>query len=463
VAAIYARISLDRNGESEAPDRQVEACRKSCEAKGWDVAEVFIDRDKSAWAQTDRPAFNQVLATARDGRVTAIVFWKLDRFTRRVAELAPLAREFHEAGVALVSVDDSIDTSTPYGRFFAHLVAALAEMESENTSERKKAKNAYDAQRGRYFKGGHRAFGRNLDGTVIPDEAAAITEVARRYVDGESLGSLARWLNAEGLSTTAGGAWTGTTLSRTLRQPHLRGVRRHNGEQYAGEFEEILDEWTATQIAERVRQQEPSARNGFVHFLSGLARCGVCGHRLGYGSVKNRDGTRFPKYACRSGETASHCGKVGISMRSADVEVTRRVIAKLTEQRTNLDSEGLDDAWGLLAVKVQNDEGALDEMYRERYIDRTLPEEVYQRLRVELQTRIVENCEEIYRIKRVLAGRQILADQDPTAAWEQMPVPQRKLLLRRLISEIRVLPVGKGGNRFRPERIEIDWTDAFDW
>jgi hypothetical protein len=373
------------------------------------------------------------------------------------------AREFNEAGVALVSVDDSIDTSSSYGRFFAHLVAALAEMESENTSERKKAKNAYDAQLGRYFKGGHRAFGRNLDGTVVPEEATAITEMARRYLEGESLGSLARWLNAEGLGTTTGGRWTGTTLSRTLRQPHLRGVRRHNDDHYAGDFEEILDEWTATEIADRFRQQEPSARNGFVHLLSGLARCGVCGNRLGYGSVKNPDGSRFPKYACRSGETTAHCGKVGISMRSADAEVTRRVIAKLIEHRSDPDSSDLDDAICLLGVKVQNDEDSLDEMYRERYINRTLPEEVYRELRVELQTRISENCEEIYRMNRILAGWQILGDKDPAAAWERMSVPQRKLRLRRLISEVRVLPVGKGGNRFRPERIEVDWTDAFDW
>jgi hypothetical protein len=150
-------------------------------------------------------------------------------------------------------------------------------------------------------------------------------------------------------------------------------------------------------------------------------------------------------------------------MRSADAEVTKRVIAKLMEQQSDSDPDGFEDAWGLLAVKVQNDEHSLDEMYRERYIDRTLPEEVYQKLRVELQTRISENCDEIYRIKRILDGRQILADEDPAAAWEQMSVPQRKLLLRRVISEIRVLPVGKGGNRFRPERIQVDWTDAFEW
>jgi hypothetical protein len=188
----------------------------------------------------------------------------------------------------------------------------------------------------------------------------------------------------------------------------------------------------------------------------------VCGNRLGYGSVKNPDGSRFPKYACRSGETAGHCGKVGISMRSADAEVTSRVIAKLMEQQADPDPDGLDDAMCLLGVEVQIDEHSLDEMYRERYIYRTLPEDVYQKLRFELQTRINENCEEIYRMKRIVDGRQILADKDPAAAWEQMSVPQRKVLLRRLISRIRVLPVGKGGNRFRPERIEITWSDAFE-
>ena len=214
-------------------------------------------------------------------------------------------------------------------------------------------KNAYDAERGRYFKGGHRAFGRNLDGTVVPEEAAAIREVAGRYLDGESLGSLARWLDSQGLRTTAGGEWTGTTLSRTLRQPHLRGIRRHNGERYDGAFEPVLDEWTATEISENLRRKVPSARNGFVHLLSGLAYCGVCGNRLGYGSVKNPGGSRFPKYACRSGETTAHCGKIGISMRSADAEVAKRAVAKLIEQQADPpDAAVIDEQMAQLDLKT---------------------------------------------------------------------------------------------------------------
>jgi DNA invertase Pin-like site-specific DNA recombinase len=65
--------------------------------------------------------------------------WKLDRLGRSVKQLVGLVSDLQKQGVQFKSLTDSIDTSTPSGRFFFHVMASLAEMERELTVERTRA------------------------------------------------------------------------------------------------------------------------------------------------------------------------------------------------------------------------------------------------------------------------------------------------------------------------------------
>jgi len=68
-----------------------------------------------------------------------LVVWKLDRLGRTVKQLVDMVEGLHKQGVQFRSLTDSIDTSTPSGRFFFHVMASLAEMERELTVERTRA------------------------------------------------------------------------------------------------------------------------------------------------------------------------------------------------------------------------------------------------------------------------------------------------------------------------------------
>src|SRR4051812_21843232 len=131
-AFIYARISIDRDLESEAPDRQLDFCRTHCTALGWEVVGEFVERDRSAFTKTTvRPEYEPMLRRVRSGEADAVVAFKIDRVGRRVAELARLVDEFQELGVALVCPGDGINTSTPAGALVATIIGAIAQMESE--------------------------------------------------------------------------------------------------------------------------------------------------------------------------------------------------------------------------------------------------------------------------------------------------------------------------------------------
>ncbi len=136
----YARISTaDQN-----PDLQTDALR----AAGCD--QIFTD--KASGAHADREGLAGALSHCRPG--DSLVVWKLDRLGRTVRQLVEFVEDLSGRGIEFRSLSDSIDTGTTAGRFFFHVMAALAEMERDLIRERTRA--GLEAARARGRRGGRR-------------------------------------------------------------------------------------------------------------------------------------------------------------------------------------------------------------------------------------------------------------------------------------------------------------------
>ncbi|EHK2736817.1 recombinase family protein [Salmonella enterica] len=103
--------------------------------------------DKMSGTKANRPGLKRALKRLQSG--DTLVVWKLDRLGRSVKNLVTLISELHERGIHFQSLTDSIDTSTPMGRFFFHVMSALAEMERELIVERTNAGLAAARAQGR--------------------------------------------------------------------------------------------------------------------------------------------------------------------------------------------------------------------------------------------------------------------------------------------------------------------------
>ncbi len=136
----YARVSTqDQNLELQREALIKAGCQK-----------VF--EDKVSGSRAERLGLATALEMLREG--DTLVVWKLDRLGRSVKQLIGLIGELSEQGVQFKSLTDSIDTGTPSGRFFFHVMASLAEMERELIVERTRAGLEVARQLGR--KGGRK-------------------------------------------------------------------------------------------------------------------------------------------------------------------------------------------------------------------------------------------------------------------------------------------------------------------
>lgn len=121
----YARIS----SADQRLDLQLDALQRAgCER---------LFTDQASGGRHDRPGLTAAQSHLRRG--DTLMVWKLDRLGRSVRQLVELVAALEREGIHFASITDRIDTATPAGRFFFHVMAALAEMERDLIRERTRA------------------------------------------------------------------------------------------------------------------------------------------------------------------------------------------------------------------------------------------------------------------------------------------------------------------------------------
>lgn len=140
--ALYARVSTT----DQHPETQLASLREYAQRRGAEAVE-FVDHGVSG-RKDSRPALDRMLRDCRAGRVSALVVVKLDRLARSVRHLTNLVAELAELDVALVVLDQNLDTSTPSGRLLFHVLGAIGEFEAELIRERTRAGLAAARRRG---------------------------------------------------------------------------------------------------------------------------------------------------------------------------------------------------------------------------------------------------------------------------------------------------------------------------
>jgi site-specific DNA recombinase len=255
--AVYTRKSTEEGLDKEfnSLDAQREACEsyiRSQMHEGWRLLPTLYDDGGYSGGNMERPALKALMADIKAGKIDVVVVYKVDRLSRSLHDFAQMVNVFDAQQVSFVSITQQFNTTTSMGRLTLNILLSFAQFEREVIGERVRDKIAASKRKGMWM-GGNPPLGYAVDQrklVIIPEEAALVRDIFKRYMMLKSCYHLSMQLNAEGhhnkLWTSQGGkerggqSFTYQALYKILNNPIYIGQIRHKDKTYDGQHEAIL-------------------------------------------------------------------------------------------------------------------------------------------------------------------------------------------------------------------------------
>ena len=134
--ALYARVSTEQQVDNFSIPLQKERMKAFCLSKGWDDIQEYVDGGYSG-SNLNRPALQQLEKDIKSKKVNVVIVYKLDRLSRSQRDTLYLIEEmFLPNNVEFISISETIDTSSPFGRAMIGVMSVFAQLERETITER---------------------------------------------------------------------------------------------------------------------------------------------------------------------------------------------------------------------------------------------------------------------------------------------------------------------------------------
>lgn len=280
--ALYVRVSTARQDqEGYSIPLQKERLIAYCKAKGWVVAGVFVDPGHSG-SSLDRPGITALIDGVEAGKFDVVLVYKLDRLSRSQKDTLYLIEDVFMANKTdFVSMQESFDTSTVFGRGMVGILSVFSQMERETIVQRTLMGRAGRAQEGLFHGGGTDPIGFDyIDGELVVnrEEAKQVIAVYNLYASGLSVTEICRRM--DGYKTKHGG-WSHTsTVGNVLDNPLYAGMIRFDGVLAKGKHEAIVPMDVDRKVkAMRARLRRAEASGDSAYLLTGMIYCASCGAR----------------------------------------------------------------------------------------------------------------------------------------------------------------------------------------
>lgn len=343
---MYLRVSTTEQAKNNFSLRaQEERLRSYASAKSLSNIKIYNDAGYSG-SNTKRPALELLIKEVEQGKISNILIYKLDRLSRSQKDTLYLIEEkFLKNDVPLISLSESFDTSTPFGRAMVGMLSVFAQLERENIKERMIMGREQRLKKGLWHGAGGgsgRVAGYDYkNGKLVINEYEAlfVRRMFQLYVEGEGYFNIYKKLSKE----MPGIIKEPSNISKLLKNPVYIGMIDYNGETYKGIHEPIIDEHTFNTV-QKLRQTRTVNRDMSIirYLLPKLLKCGYCGENMiGKTGSKKKDGTYYTYYCCYSKEIKRRKKHVdsNFSLECESVYHTAQLVEdKVINEVMNLDS-----------------------------------------------------------------------------------------------------------------------------
>lgn len=505
-AAIYLRISQDREMDGLAIDRQREDCIAEAERRGWQIdldRLLYVDPSISATDRSiNRPDYNRMVADFRAGRWDALVCWDLDRLTRQPRQLEDWIDLAEERGLRIVTANGEADLGTDAGRLFARVKAAVARSEVERKSARQRAAQAQRAAQGRAPKG-VRPLGYTVQGDVIEQEAEAVKAIYKTFARGASLRGIAAALSGregpdlpqvptlprhnrtlmqernavraqEGLKprpVPEDRPWTPSTVLGILRNPRYCGystytpktvlkngdrrrswraaiLRDESGDPVRGQWDTIVKEGVWWAVQERL--DDPKRVTNRVgtdrrHLGSGLYRCGWIDPETGE-ECGQPVRTHSQRYRC-----AGHVMRSRAQIDAYVIETVRSRLAR-PDLRNLLPSRD-EPRMRAIAAEIEQHRGRITRAQAD-YDEEIIEGRDMKRIRDKAEAAISALEAERVKLTAGTSASPVLEAEDPVAAFDAADLATQRAVIDALC-EVYLRPHPRGRRPFDPETVVV--------
>ena len=298
-AGIYIRVSTQEQvTEGYSIAAQKERLINYCKAKDWSIVNIYIDGGFSG-SNIERPAMQKLISEI--DKIDIVLVYKLDRLSRSQKDTLYLIEDvFLKNNVDFVSMNESFDTSTPFGRAMIGILSVFAQLERETIKERSLMGRMERAKEGYFHGGGFAPVGYDYVGRdlIINEyEAMQVRTVYDMYLKGYGVDRITSIMHDS--YTTRHGSWgSHTAVTSVLDTPVYAGIITFGGQQYKGKHDPIIspDLFEKVQALRKARYIKKERVFMYKSLLGGFLFCGYCGAR--YASKDNRNQLKY--YACYS-------------------------------------------------------------------------------------------------------------------------------------------------------------------
>lgn len=330
-AVIYCRVSTKEQVENLSLETQERACREYCQREGIEVIGVFVDKGESA-KTVNRPEFQKMIKFCQKhkGKIVSVIVHSVSRFSRDNHDHQVVRALLHKLKIELRSVTEPIDDSS-VGRFTENILAAVAQFENDQKSERVKVGMKAAREKGIYVQKPPIGYRKPRKGSSMkslePDPVAGplIRKALEMFATGRySRDEIRRKINKLGLRTKHGNPLSAQTFYFVLKNPVYKGrvLSRINGTDDDGDFEPLVSEeiFNRVQAILKGKVYTPTAHHlNHPDFpLRRFVRCGKCDTVL-TGSMSKGRNRKYPYYWCRNPQCMSRIRKEVLEKKFLDL------------------------------------------------------------------------------------------------------------------------------------------------